>query len=193
MEELNIQYWSHGPHYQHHDSVVFITWRLAGTLPATTLALFKQLKFTKMEPETIHELDRIKDENSRLFKLFCDYDRELVNWQAQGFTLNDNALASIITGSLQFYANKRYELHSYCVMSNHVHLLIRALTNSNGEYHRIGDIVRDIKRYTAHELNKAIGSVGQIWDDYYFDRIIRNDKNYTAVVEYIMSNPVAAA
>jgi len=192
MEELNIHYWSHGPHYQFRDSIVFITWRVAGTLPAHILELFQQLKATETERDTIWDLEKIQAENARLFRLYQEYDQELAHWQTPGFFLNDAALASILTQAFHFYNGKKYELHAYCVMSNHVHLLIRALRRENGEYYLIADLIRGLKRYTAHELNKLWGKSGQFWDDYYFDRIIRDEHNYFAVVEYILNNPVKA-
>ena len=192
MEDLNIHYWSHGPHFQSHDSIVFITWRLAGTLPAHVLDLFRKLKATETELETIQDLKKVKDENARLFRLYQEYDQELANWQTPGFSLNDEELASILTKAFHFSAGKKYELHAYCVMSNHVHLLIKALKRENGDYYHIADLIRAIKRYTAYEINKLLGKGGQLWDDYYFDRIIRNERNYIAVVEYILNNPVAA-
>jgi len=192
MEELNIHYWSHGPHYQFRESIVFITWRVAGTLPAHLLDMFQQLKVTETELETISDLNRIKAENARLFRLYQEYDQELVKWQTPGFSLNDEAFAAILTNAFHFHASKKYELHAYCVMSNHGHLLIRAGKHGNGDYYHIADLIRALKRYTAYQINKLLGKSGKFWDDYYFDRIIRNERNYAAVVEYILNNPVTA-
>jgi REP element-mobilizing transposase RayT len=192
MEELNIRYWSHGPHYQFRNSIVFITWRVAGTLPGHIQNLFAQLKTAETELETIRDLEKTKAENARLFRLYQEYDQELASWQTPGLSLNDAALAAILTRAFHFYADKKYELHAYCVMSNHVHLLIRALKREEGEYYLIADLVRAIKRYTAYEINKILRINCQFWDDFYFDRIIRNERNYNAVVEYILNNPVKA-
>jgi REP element-mobilizing transposase RayT len=192
LEELNINYWSHGPHYQFRDSIVFITWRLAGTMPARILNIFRQLKASEKNLNTIRDLKMIEAENARLFRLYNEYDLNMASWHTPGFSLNDEALAAIVTGAFHFYAGEKYELHAYCVMSNHVHLLIRALKRKNGDYYHIADLVRDLKRHTASEMNKMLGRRGQFWDDHYFDRIIRNERNYLAVVGYILQNPVVA-
>ncbi len=192
MEELNIHYWSHGPHYQFRDSIVFITWRLAGTLPAHVRKLFERLKAASGDLETIRDLKRIKAENARLFGLYQEYDLELANWDDPGFSLNQDALAAIVTGAFHFYAGTKYELHTYCVMSNHVHILLRALRNEQGGLYRISDLVGWLKSYTAHEINKVLGRRGQLWDNFHFDRIIRDARNYDNVVNYIRMNPVAA-
>jgi REP element-mobilizing transposase RayT len=192
MSELNIRYWSHGPHYQFEDSIVFITWRLAGTLPAHIMDLFRQLRSADSEQENDRDLKRIQRENARLFNLYQDYDLELANWNDPGFSLNDEALAPIVTGAFQFYARVKYELHAYCVMSNHVHILIRALRDENGDLNRVSDLVRSMKSFTAHEINKVLQRRGQLWDDFHFDRVIRDARNYDNVVRYILMNPVAA-
>ncbi len=192
MEELNIHYWSHGPHYQFRDSIVFITWRLAGTLPASTLRLFQLLKADAGDQENIRDLERIKKENARLFSLYQEYDFELANWHDPGFSLNDEPLAKIITGAFHYYAGSKYDLHAYCVMSNHVHILIKALRDEKGNINRIYEIVRLLKSYTAHKINIVLNKEGQLWDDYNFDRIIRDTRNYNNVVTYILMNPVAA-
>ncbi len=192
MNDLNIHYWSHGPHYQFRDSIVFITWRLAGTLPSHILKLFQQLTSENDDKARTCELRRIKQENVRLFRLYQDYDLELAKWSAPGFSLNEDRFAKIITGAFHYYDSKKYELHSYCVMSNHVHLLIRALPNENGSIYHISEIIRLLKSYTAHEIDKTINQTGQLWDAFHFDRIIRDERNYANVINYIMYNPVTA-
>ncbi len=192
MEELNIYYWSHGPHYQFRDSLVFITWRLAGTLPSHILKLFQQLRKADNDQDKAHDIELMRSQNARLFKLYQDYDLELAKWENPGFSLNDEAIAKLIAGAFQYYAGRKYELHAYCVMRNHVHLLIRALPDVKGECYLISDIVRSLKSYTAHETNRILHRTGQFWDDFHFDRIIRDERDYANVVNYILMNPVAA-
>lgn len=124
--------------------------------------------------------------------ILMEYDLELAQWHDPGFSLNDEAIAKIVTGAFHYYAGKRYELQAYCVMSNHVHLLIRAVQDDKGGFHLISDTVRLLKSHTAHEINKFLHRTGQFWDDFYFDRIIRDEHDYTNVVNYILMNPVAA-
>jgi len=192
LEELNIRYWNHGPHFQFNDSIVFITWRLAFTLPAHILALFKELSAMPNDPETILTKEQIEKSNAYLYKLFIDFDNELAAMPSVGFSLNEDKIAEIVTQSFHYFDSKRYELHAYCIMSNHVHLLLRALKNDSGEYNRIADIVQSLKRWTAREINRFRGKRGQVWNHYYFDRIIRDPENYENVVSYMLNNPVKA-
>lgn len=75
-------------------------------------------------------------------------------------------------------------IHSYVIMPNHIHLLIEPI----GEWN-IQNIVGAIKKYTAREINIMYRRHGRLWRKEYFDRIIRNEKHYIAVLDYIKYNP----
>ncbi len=47
--------------------------------------------------------------------------------------------------------NKGLELFAWCIMSNHVHLLVRAKEESN-----LSNILRDLKKYTSSRIIKQI-------------------------------------
>ncbi|MDP2174196.1 MAG: transposase [Candidatus Cloacimonadaceae bacterium] len=192
MAELIDQHWSHGPHYQFSDSIIFLTWRLAFTLPKHLIALFEELKAETITDNNMQDLESQKNRNAYLFQRFQEYDLALAKFQNPGFSLNEPVLAKIVTEAFHHLDGKKYELHAYCVMSNHVHILIKALTDEAGKYYYVSNIVQSLKRYTANHINIALGKKGQIWDDFYFDRIIRNMSNYENVVNYILSNPFSA-
>lgn len=191
MTEKVDKHWSHGPHYQFSDSIVFITWRLAFTLPAHIRALFEALKTSANTEDQEHDLADLKYHNAYLFQLFQNYDQALGEYQSPGYSLNEPEIARIVTRAFHYLDGSKYELHAYCVMSNHVHLLLRALKNEHGECFLISNIVQSLKRWTANAINARMGKQGQVWDDFYFDRIIRSGQNYEHVVRYILNNSVA--
>ncbi len=58
----------------------------------------------------------------------------------------------ILIESLRYsQTNKGLELYAYCIMSNHVHLIL----GTNGK-NKIQDILREIKKFTAVKIIKAI-------------------------------------
>ena len=185
-------HWSHGPHYQFQDAIVFITWRLAFTLPSHILAIFKELSKNPDETEKRINLQQLQEHNTYLYNKFVEYDSALANLKPPGFSLNQADIAKIIKKAFHHFAFQRYELHAYTLMANHVHLLIRAMKCSSENYYSIADIVQSLKRYTALHINKQLNRHGQVWDRFYFDRIIRDAKNYANVLGYILYNPVAA-
>ena len=49
--------------------------------------------------------------------------------------------------------NKGMELYAYCIMSNHVHLII------GSESKLLSEIMRDLKKFTSYSIIKAISEV----------------------------------
>lgn len=60
--------------------------------------------------------------------------------------------ADIVVESLKFCKkSKGLKIHAWCVMSNHLHLII-----SSEEPNKLSDILRDLKKFTATQIIKAI-------------------------------------
>ena len=107
--------------------------------------------------------------------------------------LRHPTMASVVIDTLQRFDGKRYRLIAWCIMPNHVHVLIEA-------YEQLPRIVQSWKSYTgrwalAKNAELGLGVPGkQFWmRDYdYWDRYIRNDGHLLQVVDYIHGNPVNA-
>jgi len=69
-------------------------------------------------------------------------------------------------------------------MSNHVHVLVKPLGN-----YSITDILHSWKSYTANEINKLLERKGQVWMHESYDHIVRNEKAFEAIRQYIRNNP----
>lgn len=192
MPELIDKHRSFGQHIQFSDSIIFITWRLAFTLPKHLLVLYDEfIKEVNVKEKDLNKEDQ-KKHHAFLLQRYREYDLELGKHQQPGIFLNEAEIAGIISNAFHFFDGARYELHAWCIMSNHVHVLLRALQNKDGEYYLISSIIQSLKRFTANKINQVKGRQGQVWDDFYFDRIIRNISDYQNVVNYILHNPVAA-
>jgi REP element-mobilizing transposase RayT len=101
--------------------------------------------------------------------------------------LRQTGCAELVIGALLHGDPDRYELHGWCVMPNHVHVLL--FTN---EQHELGGIVRLWKSYSAARINAATGRSGPLWARDYFDRFIRDEKHFETNKRYIEMNPVSA-
>ncbi|MBI4664729.1 MAG: HsdR family type I site-specific deoxyribonuclease [Verrucomicrobia bacterium] len=72
-------------------------------------------------------------------------------------------------------------------MPNHVHVLFRTRSP-----HRLEEIVKSWKGFTAREINRRIGKTGTLWQEDYWDRLIRSSRHFAKCVEYIRENPSKA-
>ena len=82
-------------------------------------------------------------------------------------------------------ANGFYELISWVIMPNHVHLLIYPRKD-------LSQIVWGIKRQTARAANRILKRTGAFWERDYFDRWMRDSDGEQRVIRYIENNPVKA-
>ncbi|HEX4137211.1 MAG TPA: transposase [Bryobacteraceae bacterium] len=102
--------------------------------------------------------------------------------------LRQPELAGIVVESI-CYPNRisvEYDLHSFVVMANHVHLLITPRVT-------VSQIMQSLKRFTARECNKILGLTGKpFWQDESYDRLIRNRREFERIARYIEMNPVKA-
>ena len=46
-----------------------------------------------------------------------------------------------------------------------------------------------MKRFSANAINKVLGTKGIVWQRLAFDHLVRDSKQYDAIVNYINSNP----
>lgn len=97
------------------------------------------------------------------------------------------ANANVVADALRHFDGERYELASFVVMPNHV-VLFRPLDG-----YALGEIVKSWKGFTAREINKGMGKSGSLWQDEYWDRLIRSERHFHKVAEYIRKNPAKAA
>lgn len=87
---------------------------------------------------------------------------------------------------LKYYEKYDYKLICYCLMTNHVHLLIQA-NNKEVSY-----LIRRLHSMYAIYFNKKYNYIGHLWQDKYFPELIEDDKQMLATSRYIHLNPVRA-
>jgi len=101
--------------------------------------------------------------------------------------LKNPHIAVIVQNALLHFDDERYRLLGWCVMPNHVHVLIIPI---NG--HLLAAIVHSWKSYTGHAVKKFFNLTKPFWMPEYHDRFIRGERHMETVRNYIRQNPVAA-
>ena len=98
--------------------------------------------------------------------------------------LNDEE-RGVIMSALRHFDGSRYELYACVVMDDHVHVLIRPL-----ESYRLQQLIHSWKSFTAHKFRQDYGRKVPIWQEEYFDRIVRDEKEFLDKAQYILNNPL---
>ena len=89
---------------------------------------------------------------------------------------------------LQNHAKERdVQVHSYVLMSNHLHLLLTPLQNDS-----LPKMMQAVGRTYVLYFNKRHGRSGTLWEGRYRSALIQTERYFLACMAYIDLNPVRA-
>ena len=164
------------PHFENR-AIQFITFRLYDSVPKELIEEWKMVLTQESDAEGPSDVAR------QMHKLVDKFED---SGYGQCF-LADSRVADMMEQTLKHDDGKKYDLISYCIMPNHVHVVIRVHDGVSQS-----SILHTWRSYSAHEANKILGRSGDFWMKDYYDRYIRNAQHYMAVVQYIKDNPAKA-
>src|SRR5574340_1521096 len=160
------------PHYQPAGATLFITFRLAGSMPISNA--FPTNEVTNLVNRKLFEpgnvLNLVNYQRRFEWTAFHNWDCELDKVQYGPAWLSNPIVAKTVWDAIQYLDNKQYTLDAFCIMPNHVHFVCTPL-KVNGNYIPIPKIMHSIKGYTAKRSNKAINRVGQFWQHESYDHV----------------------
>lgn len=190
------------PHWHPEGQMFFITFRLANSLPTHIIQELeaereREKQIIRTKPSSIQQRDELYKLEKKYFGRFDAWlDRcieESPRWLA------DENIARIVTDEIHALDGERYRLISYCIMSNHVHLVIDTAEHNVKSAHAgvtapypLADTLKRLKGRTARLCNLALGRNGTFWHHESYDHVIRNQKEYERIIWYTLSNPVKA-
>lgn len=86
------------------------------------------------------------------------------------------------------YADKRkIAVHAYCLMTNHVHLLLNA--PDAGE---LSGLMQDMGRRYVQYVNRTYRRSGGLWEGRYKASLVQSDRYLLTCMRYVELNPVQA-
>ena len=80
-----------------------------------------------------------------------------------------------------------YKLYGFCIMPEHLHLIIHPFGKHNISY-----IMQMIKGSFSRKINKINNKEGNIWQRRFYDECILNNTELINKLEYMHNNPVKA-
>jgi len=194
MLDYRPYYRRHLPHLQPPGSTLFITFRLVGSLPRVVI---EELMAERQRVE--QKLKQIADPAEQMQQAYLEGRRLFGRWDTALDTseggprwLADSRIAGLVAESLHYRHGWVYELHAFCIMPNHVHLVCTPLEKQEGEYHSLTAILHSLKRYTAREANKILGRQGEFWQAESYDHVVRDESEFQRIITYVLNNPVKA-
>jgi len=182
------------PHIQPHGATFLVNFRLAGSLPAEVV---EQLRVEALQLEA--RLAAIKDRKEKhllrdqeLQRLFRKWDEALHTSQTGPFWLRDERIAKIVADSMRYHDGNWFDVLAYCIMANHVHLVLAPYEISATADFSLTKIMHNIKRNSANHANKVLGRTGAFWQHENYDHFARDEKDLERIIKYVLYNPVEA-
>ena len=142
---------------------------------------------------------RIKDYDysnpGAYFITICTAKREMLFWNNVGADIirPQNIQLSRI-GKIAEQGILQIETHyenvfvdKYCIMPDHVHLILQIKANENGQKlsnTTIPTIIGSLKRWVSKQVGKPL------WQKSFFDHGLRNQQDYDEIWKYIDDNPL---
>jgi REP element-mobilizing transposase RayT len=167
------------PHWEVPKGVYFVTFRLAGSLPAFVLEELRAKAPTGSQAKKTSET---------LLKKFPAKKIEKILDAGHGAKhLARPEIADVVERALRSFDGVRYKLFAWCVMPNHVHVVFQPL----GEW-ELSRILHSWKSFTAHRVAREFGIRGAFWQREYYDHLIRDGEQFSRAVKYVVENPQRA-
>jgi REP element-mobilizing transposase RayT len=178
------------PHIQPPGQTFAVTFRLTGSLPDHVVGeLMEWRDRIKAEAQKApSQAERLKILSQLDLRYWGHFD-EVLNTALDGPTwLRRTDVADLVAEAIHYRDGAEYELDAYCIMPNHVHLLIGVQRFNTC----LNAILQSLKAYTARKCNTLLTRQGPFWHHESYDHVIRDGPELDRVVRYIIKNPVAA-
>lgn len=170
--------------WQCEHAIYHVSYRLADSVPQAVRNAWLRERQVLMDAIKLHANEVPETLQHRLNFLYSDYiEKYLDAGNGQSYLKRDE-IAEMIAGSFTQFNNVRYRLHAWCIMPNHVHVIVEPLPA-----YELSKIVQAWKSYSAHVANKMLGLKGTFWQADDYNHIIRSLKEYHFQIRYTWENP----
>jgi menaquinone-specific isochorismate synthase len=175
------------PHWEMDSGLYFITFRLADALPRAVLTkvaerhrILETARISGIQLSPEQEAELAEYSSSRI-EAYCDHG-------SGSCALKDPRIAGAMAAALRFRDRKHYRLIAWCIMPNHVHVVVRLLPGA-----LLAAILKSWKQFSSKAANEVIGQRGRFWQREYYDHLIRNEQEFSRAIQYVLENPAKAA
>jgi REP element-mobilizing transposase RayT len=175
------------PHWEKESATYFITFRLADSVPKSVLDRIESEREAIVK--TANQLHRplSPDERRKIQRLSSPIIEKYLDSGAGNCDLKNPAIAEEVASTLRHFDDQRYRLFAWCVMPNHVHVVVRLLPGQT-----LAEVIHSWKSFTAKRANTILERQGSFWQREYYDHLVRNEGELERSIHYVAENPEKA-
>jgi len=175
------------PHWTQDGATYFVTFRLADSLPQAVVASWKREREQMAKAARCQNRPLSLDEQTRLEKLFSQRVERWLDAGRGACWMKRDSIAAVVASALSHSDGLRHRLWAWCVMPNHVHVVVQPLAERS-----LPRILHTWKSFSSKETNRLLEQRGTFWQPEYFDHLIRGSRDFLQCVQYTLRNPAAA-
>jgi len=198
MSEITKRRGAFLPHWTRESAWYAVTFRLWDSLPQHLIEcwLFERNNIVKTAQQMKRPLSTMEEQ--RLAHLYSEKVERYLNAGNGSCYMKDPRIALLMRNALFHFNDKRYSIAAWCVMPNHVHVVVdpfsRQITAVETAVPRseLRDILHSWKSFSSKEANKLLSRSGEIWQAEYYDHLIRDHADFRHAVSYVLNNPINA-
>src|SRR5690606_11714124 len=175
------------PHWTCEGGIYAVTFRLADALPAEVLLAWEAEREAIPGRAAAGGRELTPAERHRLEQLHSAKIQQYLDAGHGECWLRRPEIAQTVSDALLRFNGERYELFTWCIMPNHVHVVVRPIHGA-----ALPDILYGWKSYSALACNRILGRSGAFWQVEYYDHLIRDEAELYHAMGYAWSNPQQA-
>ena len=175
------------PHLKVVGAAYFVTFRLADSLPRAVVLRLKEQRDDWFRQFATEQPNCRRAPCHSVLAWYAAEVDSVLDQHTGAAWLRTPRIADLVTNALKHFDGEHYRLHAWCVMPNHVHVVLRPA----GSY-ALEEILQNWKSYTGHAANKLLRKSGSFWQRESYDHWIRDEMDFAHCVRYTEDNPVKA-
>jgi putative transposase len=205
------------PHWYQPGFAHFITYRLADSIPTASLVQWREERETDRRHGPQDGMPKAAFRTQLHKEHFRKYDEYLDTHDTRRW-LADERVADVVRENLYHHNGVKYQLLAWCIMCNHVHVVLQPFefsqagsltheTEGRSLSHveqaaslleiadtssPLSSIMHSLKSFTANRANEILGRTGRFWQAESYDHWIREGHELERIVAYVIGNPVKA-
>jgi len=179
-----IRHGAYLPHWTLDGAIYAVCFRLADSLPRSVTEDWRRERAAILEDAGTNPTPA---QISRLRELFAERVERYLDRGRGACWLRRPEIARVTADALHYFDGDRYQLLAWCIMPNHVHVVVRPLGR-----HTLPEILKSWKGFSGKAASRILGLHGGYWQSEYYDHLVRDPHDLAHAICYVMENPLKA-
>lgn len=173
-----------GPHWRQEGKIYFVTWRQGDSLPREARDRIEAERIAwSARHGNVPFRDLPEGTKAAYRRLFAKSLQKFLDAGYGSCVLRRADAREILTKALHHFNGTRYDLGSFAIAGNHVHVLVAPKYDID-----LTEIQHSWKSFTANRINALLGVTGRLWRPESYDRIVRDVRELKRIEHYILKH-----